>query len=99
MEFDKNKFVYFGTIKNPEFYDRVIPILKKQGVSEKQIIKESASKFAQNDDYIVQPWFPDEPTELIIGRIKKGETIEPKRMGDGQLDLVQYDEIMRIPFS
>ncbi len=99
MQVEKDKFVYFGTIKNPAFYDKIIPLLIKNGFTKNQIIQEPASKFAQEGDYIVQPWFPDEPTELIIGRVKKGETIEPKRMGDGQLDLVQYDEMIRMPFS
>lgn len=88
--------VYFGSTKYPKLDDKIIPKLLEKGFPEEKIIPESASKLAQNGDYIVQ-WSPDNPNELIIGKVKKSETIDPQKAGDGQIDMVQYDELFRIP--
>jgi len=98
VEIEKDRFVYFGTIKDQRFVEPIISKLEEIGISKKQIVNVEAAKFAQDGDYIIQPWIPDEPTELIIGRIKKNESLEPQREGDGQSDFVQYDTIARIDF-
>lgn len=95
-EIDKELMVYFGGIRDPKLYDKIIPKLLEKGFLEKKIIRESASKLAQNGDYIVIPSFPNNPNELIIGKVKKSETIDPQSKGDGQIDMVQYDELFRI---
>lgn len=99
MEIEKGKFLYMGIIKNANFVKPLIPKLVELGISINQIRVDKATISAQNGDYVVNLNPPDNPTELIIGKVKKTEQNNPQHEVDGQEGVIQYDPVLTIDFK
>ena len=83
-------------LKNNELIGTVRSKLIELGFLKNQIVNEDPRKFGQVGDYVAQVWMPDEPTEVIIGRINKVQTLSSQRLGDGEMNLVQHDNLLTI---
>jgi len=96
LEIDKDKFIYIIPLKNNELIGTMQSKLIEVGFLKNQIVNEDPRKFGQVGDYVAQVWMPDEPTELIIGRINKVQAMSPQRLGDGEMNLIQQDNLLTI---
>lgn len=96
LEIDKNRFAYIVPLRNIELLGIVESRLIELGFTKNQIVNEDPRKFGQVGDYVAQVWMPDEPTELIIGRINKVQDLPPQRAGDGEFHIIQHDKLITI---
>lgn len=96
LEIDKDKFIYIIPLKNNELISIVQSKLIEVGFLKNQILNEDPRKFGQVGDYLAQVWMPDEPTELRIGRINKVQTMSPQRLGDGEMNVINSDNVLTI---
>ena len=94
--FEKDRFVYIHQQGIDRFRDQVKSKLIEIGFDKKQIVDADPRIHGDVGDYFAQVWWPDEPTEIIIGKITKTQRMEPQTPGDGELNFINYDTVMRI---